>query len=709
MKNNNLIISGQSRLFFLAGTFISLYIGMSSVLAQTSNAKCILTDSDLPPSVTAPVGTLSYSPSGGQNITCKPINVGETVATAGVTSPTNTTQGNGVTVTVTSGTVYTVVGSTIGLGSNATVNNSGTLNTSSFFNGYGISAGANGRSQAGGNSLNNLSGGQIITAGGNAAGIYVSATNASSTANTLSNAGSISTSGSNAAGMRLISGSSSSSVINSIANSGTIATSGSSAHGIQTSGIGLVTIENTGTITTSGANSFGISNTGNITSLTNSQGGSSPLTYSGVLPTNYNVIVLSASNYGKLDVSGGAVTGVMNFNINSTSSLTYNTTYATVLNGLKINNLGNSYGTFTSGSQVYQWALVHRVGGPSTQTDLVIEPAPQSSTPPTLAELKAALLADSYLIAPINYDTQASIAALGNSLQGLFAMQSAGVINGMTYDCPIFGINNICVSAGGRYTNIGGFPYNNASALIIGAYRFSPNLRIGGYLDQGLSQSTPGGIAQLNNGSPMVGLFGVWSADTDGVGLEVKIAAGYSSKQATLTRPVIGVSEAGTGSTGLNTQGVLGVMKYGLGLGSASIVAPYAGMRYVVGSMGSYAEAQTSTVSSPLTYNAINNYTTTALAGLIGTHKLDEKTSLMASVGAEKDINASIGNLITTGNGDFNIAMNNNYRTVRPTASLGIYYDLSSRERLALNGIYRQEAYQAISSTTVMATYTVGL
>jgi actin-like ATPase involved in cell morphogenesis len=74
----------------------------------------------------------------------------ETVATAGVISPTNTTQGNGVSVTINSGTTYIVVGSTIGLGSNATVNNSGTLNTSSFFNGYGISAGANGRSQAGG-------------------------------------------------------------------------------------------------------------------------------------------------------------------------------------------------------------------------------------------------------------------------------------------------------------------------------------------------------------------------------------------------------------------------------------------------------------------------------------------------------------------------------------------------------------------------------
>ncbi|HAT39005.1 hypothetical protein [Polynucleobacter necessarius] len=138
----------------------------------------------------------------------------ETVATAGVISPTNITQGNGVSVTINSGTTYIVVGSTIGLGSNATVNNSGTLNTSSFFNDYGISAGANGRPQAGGNSLNNLSGGQIITAGGNAAGIYVSATNASSTANTLSNVGS------NAAGMRLISGSSSGSVINSIVNMG---------------------------------------------------------------------------------------------------------------------------------------------------------------------------------------------------------------------------------------------------------------------------------------------------------------------------------------------------------------------------------------------------------------------------------------------------------------------------------------------------------
>jgi hypothetical protein len=636
----------------------------------------------------------------------------ETIATAGVTAPTNTTQGNNVTLSVAAGTIYTVVGSTIGLGSGATVNNSGALNTSSFYNGYGISAGANGRSQAGGNTL--INNGSIVTGGGNAAGIYVSATNAGSTANTLTNAGTITTSGAGSAGMRLNSGASSSSVINTITNSGTINTSGTAAYGVQVSGIGSVNLTNTGTITTTGANSFGIYNTGNIISLTNSQGGSNPLTYSGILPLNYFAKVADASSYGKLDISGGAVTGVMNFNISSNSALAYNTTYATVLNGFKINNLGNSYGTFTSGNNTYAWALVHRVGGPANQTDLVIKPLPQAAnaavTPSAvLADLKLALAADSYIIAPTNYDTQAALTSFGASLQGLFAMQSAGVINGMSYDCPLFGNRNVCVSAGGRYTNVSGYPDNTTSALVIGAYRFSENLRFGGYLDQSISQSTPGGIAQLSNGTPMVGVFGVWNQNTDGTGLEAKLAAGYASKNATLTRPVVGVSEPGSGSTALTSQGTLGVLKYGFSVGHKTIVSPYVGMRYLVGGMNGYAEAQSSTVSSPLTYSAINNYTTTTLAGLIGAHRLDEKTNLIVSAGAEKDVNASVGNLITSGNGEFNIAMNNNYRTVRPTASLGIFYDLSSRERLGLNGIYRQEAYQAVTSTTVMATYTVGL
>ena len=653
-------------------------------------------------------GCNNYTPDSGTSSARVVVTCSSSVtpdATSGVISTQDSkTLGNYVTVNIANGTSLVVDGSTVGVGSNAIISNHGNLNTGSFYYSYGVSSGANGRSQAGGTSFTNESDGTIYTGGTYAAGMYVSATNASSAANTLTNDGRIQTDGVGAAGIRLVSGATSSSVVNSIVNTGLITTNGSAAHGIQVAGVGAVTIENSGTITANGANAFGIYSAGNITTLTNSQGGSNPLTYSGVLPSNYNTKISSATNYGKLDASNGVVTGVMNFGI-TTNSTVSPTTYSTVLSGIKINNLANSYGTVTIGGTEYQWALVHRINGSADQADLVLSTVVQ----PTLVALEETLAAQSLLIVPIGPDTEIALNSMANTLQGLFAMQSAGVINGMSHDCSLFAANNVCVSAGGRFTNVSAYPYNNSSALIIGAYRFSNNLRFGGYLDQNLSQSTPGGIAQLNNGSPMVGVFGVWSQNPDGTGVEAKLSAGYANKGASLTRPVVGVSEAGTGSTSLTSQGVLGLLKYGFGMGNKTILSPYAGMRYMVGGMGGYGESQSNTVSSPLTYDAINNYTTTVLAGISGVHRLSEKTSLLASAGVEKDTNSNVGNLVTTGNGYFNIAMNNNYRSTRPTASLGAFHDLSVNERIGLSAIYRQEAYQAITSTTVLATYTVGL
>ena len=40
---------------------------------------------------------------------------------------------------------------------------------------------------------------------------------------------------------------------------------------------------------------------------------------------------------------------------------------------------------------------------------------------------------------------------------------------------------------------------------------------------------------------------------------------------------------------------------------------------------------------------------------------------------------------------------------------VGAYYDIVKNQRLGITGIYRQEAYQAVATTTVMATYTIGL
>lgn len=218
-------------------------------------------------------GCDNYSPIAGQIVTCTPSIT--PAATSGVLAPDNqTTIGNNVTVNVQNGTALRINGSLIGIGSNATVNNYGILESvSNFRYGYGMSSGVNGRSQAGGSTLNNFSAGQIITSGRDADGILIMSTAASSLGNIILNDGSIQTVGIDAIGAHIRSGSSSTSVQNTITNNGTITTSGASAYGIRLqSNRAMGTVTNTGTITTTGLNADGISisNTGNVITVNNS-------------------------------------------------------------------------------------------------------------------------------------------------------------------------------------------------------------------------------------------------------------------------------------------------------------------------------------------------------------------------------------------------------------------------------------------------------
>lgn len=138
---------------------------------------------------------------------------------------------------------------------------------------------------------------------------------------------------------------------------GVLDVSGSNAIDIPSSALVVESITNTGTIVAS-AGQYGIKNEGSITTLTNLQGAgnaSGALTYTGNLPTNYNIIIRSPTEYGKVNFSSPS--GSLNFGIYSGSTVA-NGTYASVIDGLVLGNFSATSGSFFNGN----WNLVNNSG-----------------------------------------------------------------------------------------------------------------------------------------------------------------------------------------------------------------------------------------------------------------------------------------------------------------------------------------------------------
>lgn len=321
---------------------------------------------------------------------------------------------------------------------------------------------------------------------------------------------------------------------------------------------------------------------------------------------------------------------------------------------------------------------------------------------------------DAYLtIAPSQDYTQKSIVAASAALQNSFALQNSVLANSFRHDCTEFGARGFCISTGGRITAVtAANGLNNTSALLIAAYRPHPNYRIGAYADQNLSVNNSDSTVNLGNNIPLIGLFGAWNERLDGTGTEVKISVAYGQKNTTITRPVVVTSEPGNGKSQLNSQGAQITVKYGVALTDKAMVTPYIGMRYTQNNMNGYAEEASATVTAPLTFSALKTNSITALAGVGASYRPMPKVSTFANAHVETDARASTGSysgMSTSIDGLIPVNFNLNPVKTRLTATLGAYYDVGKSNRLSIAGIYREESFRAVSSTTVLATYTVGL
>ena len=458
-------------------------------------------------------------------------------------------------------------------------------------------------------------------------------------------------------------------------------------------GATVTSITNTGVITGNLGGIY-VNTGGTLLTLNNAQGGNSSsaaataLTYltttysTARMPVNYNIIINSPTYYGQLTaVGGGVITGTTTFGIYAGSLITTKL-YPGVLQGFSTSYIGPTRSGSYDG---LSWTL-GLANGSSTVWDLIFTGGSTA-------------------------DTQKSLTNTALALKNTYTLQNSILANSFSYDCTLFDERNICISAGGRNTAVStANGLNNTSTLLIAAYKFHPQIRIGAYADRNLSTNNAGSTVNVDNNTPLIGFFGAWNERFDGTGTEVKAVAAYGQKNTTITRYVVGTSEAGSGSSQLNSQGAQVTAKYGFSVRPDLIVAPYAGIRFTKNNMGGYTESTSSTVTAPLTYSALNTNATTTLAGVGASYRLTPQAAVFASAGVESDTNTSNATYAATGvSGLTPISFNANPVKTRRTAMFGAYYDVAKNQRLGINAIYRQEPYQGVSTTTVMATYTAGL
>jgi hypothetical protein len=446
----------------------------------------------------------------------------------------------------------------------------------------------------------------------------------------------------------------------------------------------IITITNNGNITggtdTEGLKNFGIVNAGTIGTLNNAQGGNGAtaatraLTYSGRLPNSYNIIIDNPNHYGQLDATNGSPSGITSFGIYEGSTVT-SRHYSNVLVNAAVD--GSPTGRYDN----MVWTLD---GTDLTHYDLVF-------TGMSLTQ------------------TQASLNISAQRLRSIFsaAAISSNFANINTYDCNLFDANGMCIAAGGRYTSLDNSSASTTSAVVVLGYKASPNIRIGGFLDQSVNNNSPTGI-KVSNKIPLMGAFAVWNQNEDGLGYQVKIANAYQDKNVTTTRDAFDTTEAGSGKANLNTQSYVAKLSYALTAGEDTTLSPYLAVRYTNIKQDAYTETG---ITTPLTYAGLADRSTTALVGIKLNHALSPQANLTASLGVEYDLKHRTDQYSATSvdiPGLTPESISSSSHRTRPVASAGAYYNVSKTQRISGDIYYQELPYQGSGSTTAYFTYMIG-
>jgi hypothetical protein len=293
-------------------------------------------------------------------------------------------------------------------------------------------------------------------------------------------------------------------------------------------------------------------------------------------------------------------------------------------------------------------------------------------------------------------ETYADLGRSANNIRNTIVLRSSSIALMMDYDCRAFGQHNTCISFGGRYGDLNASANEGAGILTL-AYRLSPSVRIGAFIDHRVTQSKPAGI-NYSDDTPSVGAFVAYDDRGNGTGAQGKLTAVYNTGKVGVTRSASSANtEAGSGRSSLTSYAVGAELGWGFKVNEGWVATPYAGLKHTSSKLGSYAESQTASVEFPISYADYGQRLTTATAGFRLDGRMTERVSLALAAGMEHDLRSTMdayaGTSDIPGLTSFSLSTNANSNRSRMVGSAALSYQIAAHQRVTAGMHVRENAY----------------
>jgi probable HAF family extracellular repeat protein len=305
-------------------------------------------------------------------------------------------------------------------------------------------------------------------------------------------------------------------------------------------------------------------------------------------------------------------------------------------------------------------------------------------------------------------ETYADLARSANNIRNTIALRTSSMALMMDYDCRAFGQYNTCISFGGRYGDLNAST-NEGAGILTAAYRVSPSVRIGAFIDHRVTQSKPAGI-NYSDDTPSIGAFVGYDDHGDGAGAQGKLTAVYNTGNVGVTRLASGANtEAGSGRSSLASYAFGAELGWGFKLNGGWVGTPYAGLKHTSSKLGAYAEQLTDSVEFPISYAAYGQRLTTATAGIRIGGRLTDRVSLALAAGIEHDLRSTMdayaGASDIPGLASFSFSTNANSNRTRRVGSATLGYHIDSNQRVSAGAYVRENAYAAQATKSLLMQY----